>query len=219
MPEHRRRYAIVVVVLLLAGGAVALGTRSVDRAPEPEPAATQASPVPVIVPGRPGESATVVPSDQLEAPDGTRYNAWDVGFIQLMIPHHTQALELAALVPDRAANPQIHALAERIGVAQAAEVNVLRAWLDARGLAESHAGHAHDDQLPGMQSPETIQALAATTGEAFDRRFVEMMSDHHQGAIDMAVEVLRLGVDERVQELATSIAAEQSAEINRLREL
>jgi uncharacterized protein (DUF305 family) len=136
----------------------------------------------------------------------------------MMIPHHAQALELAALVPDRAGSPQIHALAERISLAQAAELDVLRAWLDARGLAETDPAHDHG-QMPGMQSPEAIETLAATTGDAFDRRFVEVMTDHHQGAIDMAVEVLRLGADERVQELATSIAAEQSAEITRMREL
>jgi uncharacterized protein (DUF305 family) len=164
----------------------------------------------------------VVPSDQLSAPAGAGYNARDVEFVRMMIPHHAQALELAALAPDRAGDPQVRALAERIGIAQLAEIDVLQAWLDARGLAETGDGGAaghHDHQGPGMQAPEAIQALAATSGDAFDRRFVEMMSDHHQGAIDMAVAVLRLGVDERVNELATGIAAEQSAEITRMREL
>jgi uncharacterized protein (DUF305 family) len=214
----RRGYALVVATfLLVGGGAVGLGMGSGDPAAGPEPAASPPSPVPVIVPGRPGESAAVVPSDQLEIP-GARYNTWDVGFIRMMLPHHAQALELAALVPDRAGSPRIHALAERISLAQAAELDVLRAWLDARGLAETDPSHDHG-QMPGMQSPEAIQALAAASGDAFDRRFVEMMTDHHQGAIDMAVEVLRLGADERVQELATSIAAEQSAEITRMREM
>jgi uncharacterized protein (DUF305 family) len=220
MAVRRRGYALVAAafLLLVGGGAVGLGLRSGDPAAGPEPAVSPSSPVPVIVPGRPGESAAVVPSDQLEIPDGARYNAWDVGFIRMMIPHHAQALALAALVPDRAGSPQVQALAERISLAQAAELDVLRAWLDARGLAGTDPTHDHG-QMPGMQTPETIQALAATTGDAFDRRFVEVMTDHHQGAIDMAVEVLGLGADERVQELATSIAAEQSAEITRMREL
>lgn len=208
--------AVVAAALVLAGATAA---RLADREPaDPAPAAAPASPVPVIVPGRPGETAAVVPSDQLEAPDGTAYNARDVWFVRMMIPHHAQALELAALAPDRASNPRLRALAERISIAQGPEIVVLRAWLDARGLAESDPDHPHE-QMPGMQSPEAIQALAATSGEAFDTRFVEMMTDHHQGAVDMATELMRSGVDEQVQRLAGAIAIEQSVEITRLHEL
>jgi uncharacterized protein (DUF305 family) len=199
MARRRRRQlatvAVIAAALALAG---ATGARLADREPAAAPAA--------------------VPSDQLAAPDGTAYNARDVWFVRMMIPHHAQALELAALAPDRAGNPRLRAFAERISIAQGPEIAVLRAWLDARGLAESDPDHPHE-QMPGMQSPEAIRALAATTGEAFDARFVEMMADHHQGAVDMATELMRSGVDEQVQRLASAIAIEQSVEITRLREL
>jgi uncharacterized protein (DUF305 family) len=218
---------VVVVAAVALVGVAVVGLRSATPAAKPEPTSEtgRSSPVPVIVPGRPGEPATVLPAEAVPAPDGSRYNAQDVQFVRLMIPHHTQALEMAALAPSRAASSQIRAIAERIGVAQEAEIEVLRAWLTARGLDESgdghsHSPHPHDEMpgMPGMQSPEDVQALASATGDAFDEMFVDLMSDHHQGAIDMAVEVLSLGVDERIQDLATAIAAEQSAEIGRLRD-
>jgi uncharacterized protein (DUF305 family) len=204
--------AAAAAVLALAVAALA------GRDPAPEPAGAAGSPVPVVVPGRPGETAAVVPSDQLQAPDGSQYNASDVWFVRMMIPHHAQALEMAALAPQRAGSPQVRAFAERVSTAQGPEIAVLRAWLDARDLPETDPAHPHD-QMPGMQPPEAIEALAAATGDAFDALFVELMSDHHQGAVDMATGVLGTGADERILELAGNIAVEQSVEIDRMREL
>lgn len=220
MSGHRRRYAIigaVVVVVLTIAGAVLAG-REPATDPSAVPESPPASPVPVIVPGRPGETAAVIAADEIQAPDGTRYNEHDVTFVRMMIPHHAQALEMAALAPGRAGDPRIRAIAERISVGQGPEIEVLRAWLDARGLPETGAGHQHD-QMPGMQPPEAIAALGAATGEAFDALFVELMSAHHQGAVEMATEVLRTGADQQVQELAGAIAIEQSVEIDRMRDL
>jgi uncharacterized protein (DUF305 family) len=128
-------------------------------------------------------------------------------------------VEMAALAPDRARNPQIRAIAERISVAQGPEIEVLRAWLRDRNLSVSgtDAGHDHGPAR-GMASPEAIRALTSATGDAFDRMFVDLMSKHHQGAIDMCTDVLRTGADERLQELATNTAAEQQIEIARMRE-
>lgn len=217
----RRTYAIVAVVTVIAAGGVALGLRSAGADPEaaPTPTATS-SPVPVIVPGRPGESASVVPSDQLAAPDGARYNSLDAWYMRMMIPHHEQALEMAALAPSRARSPQVRAVAERITVAQGPEIDVFRAWLAARGLSEKDDDKGHDHgAMRGMQPPEAIRALGSLRSDAFDKVFVDMMTAHHEGAIAMCRDVLKVGLDERVQELATGIAAEQAAEITRLRDL
>jgi uncharacterized protein (DUF305 family) len=218
---NRRTYAIAAVVIVLAAGGVALGLRAAGAEPEaaPTPTATS-SPVPVIVPGRPGESASVVPSDQLAAPDGSRYNSLDAWYVRMMIPHHGQALEMAALAPSRARSPLVRAVAERITVAQGPEIDVFRAWLAARGLSEQDDDKGHDHgAMRGMLPPEAMRALAGLTGDAFDKVFVDMMVVHHEGAIAMCRDVLKVGVDERLHELATGIAAEQSAEISRLREL
>jgi uncharacterized protein (DUF305 family) len=216
---RRRTYVIIaILVMAMIGGGIAWGVTSSSEQPQarPTPESTR-SPVPVIVPGRPGESASVVPSDQLAAPDGSRYNALDVWFVRMMIPHHRQAVEMAALAPSRARNPQVRAIADRIVVAQGPEIAVLQAWLDARKLGGQGPGHDHGT-MRGMVSPQAISALARATGEAFDRMLVDLMSAHHRGAIDMCGEVLKAGADERLQELATNIAAEQQIEIARMRE-
>jgi uncharacterized protein (DUF305 family) len=136
----------------------------------------------------------------------------------MMIPHHAQALEMAALAPTRTDNPQIRAVAARIRVSQEPEIGVMRAWLQARDLPPDVPGHDHG-AMPGMQSPEEIQRLAAARGAEFDRLFVQMMTDHHQGSVEMATNLLKVGVDPSLSELANNVATEQSVEINRMREL
>jgi uncharacterized protein (DUF305 family) len=218
MDGRRRTYVILAaLVVMAAGGGLGWGLAAsgppLRTGSEPE---TTRAPVPVIVPGRPGESASVVPSDQLPAPDGSRYHPSDVLFVRRMIPHHRQAVEMAALAPSRAGDPRLRAIADRILVAQGPEIAVLQAWLGQRGLDERASEHDHGTER-GMASPAAIRALTDATGAAFDRMFVDLMSAHHQGAIDMCREVLTTGVDERIQELATNIAAEQQVEIARMR--
>jgi uncharacterized protein (DUF305 family) len=219
---------IAAVVVVLLGGAAAWGLSAARedqdpgvRATRPTPTFT-GSPVPVIVPGRPGESASVVPADRLPPAGGVGYNSLDAWFVQMMIPHHQQALELAALAPDRAADPRIRAIAERITVAQGPEIAVLRSWLRQRGLTESGGNSSGDhDHGPasGMHPPEAIRALAATSGAAFDRSFVGLMSTHHRGAIQMCTQVLTGGADDGIQLLATNIAADQQIEIGRMHDM
>jgi uncharacterized protein (DUF305 family) len=222
MPMGRRTRMIAAVVVVLMGGAVAWGLSAAREDRDPGIRATLptsiGSPVPVIVPGRPGESASVVPADRLPPAGGVGYNLLDAWFVQMMIPHHQQALELAALAPSRAADPRIRAIAERITVAQGPEIAVLRSWLRQRGLIESGADHDHGP-ASGMHPPEAIRALAATSGAAFDRSFVDLMSTHHQGAIQMCTRVLTGGADDGIQRLATNIAADQQIEIARMREI
>jgi uncharacterized protein (DUF305 family) len=112
------------------------------------------SPVPVIVPGRPGESPSTVMSDEITAPDGSVYNLLDATFMRMMIPHHAQALEIAVLAPGRASHPQILAIADRIKVTQLPEIAVMRSWLIARGLSEEDPAGGHDHaSMAGMQKP------------------------------------------------------------------
>jgi len=234
MTTRWRTYLIIAGLLAAAaGGGVAWAAASsgpptppttppaaappAARSAEPSPRPT-GSPIPVIVPGRPGESASVVPADKITAPDRTRYNSLDVTFVRMMIPHHEQALELAALAPSRVRDPQVRAIAERIRVAQGPEISVLRAWLAERGEADRPGGGHDHATMPGMASPQALSALAGADGAAFDRMFVDLMSAHHQGAIDMCLQVLRGGADERLQKLATDIAAEQRIEISRMRD-
>ncbi|WP_234359464.1 DUF305 domain-containing protein [Plantactinospora sp. BC1] len=235
------RRPVIVFLALVESAAVllALGIAGVATSGDGRPAAPAAAPAstppaptpsalptsaigtaPVIRPGRPGESAQVLRPDQLTPPPGAQHNAADIRFVTMMVPHHEQALQLAALVPERAGSTGVIAVADRIRAAQQPEVEVLRGWLRDRGLDSLLGGTGHDHPtMHGMQTPEAIAALTATTGTDFDRMFVEMMSAHHQGAIAMAQEVLVNGVDRQIRELARNIAFEQAVEVNRMREV
>jgi uncharacterized protein (DUF305 family) len=171
----------------------------------------------VIVPGRPGEPASTLPADRVTVPGAAAYNPLDTWFVRAMILHHAQAVEMAALAPSRARNPQIRAIAERIAIGQDSEIAPMRAWLKARGLDDRIGDHQHGS-MRGMQSPAALRALAAANGDGFDRMFVDLMSDHHQGAIDMATDLLKGGMDTEVERLATGVVAEQAVEITRMRD-
>ncbi|MFE9693569.1 DUF305 domain-containing protein [Micromonospora sp. NPDC005806] len=223
MTGQRGRVLIVVTVVVLALGALGLTLwHQPDRPDAVRAAGSSPSPTveapPVIVPGRPGEPAVTRPAQEVRDTSTPRYNSLDVWFVRMMIPHHQQAVEMAALAPDRAADPRIRAVADRIQAAQQPEIGVLRAWLAARGLPAEVPGHDHGT-MRGMQSPEAMRQLAAARGADFDRLFVRMMTEHHEGAVVMATDLLKVGVDQTMQEFANSVAAEQSVEITRMREL
>jgi uncharacterized protein (DUF305 family) len=224
-PLIRARLALLgTIALLLAGAGLIVAVATSAGPPRPAapligPGTTRSSQVPVIVPGRPGESAAVVPPERVKAPDGSVYGPLDAAFVRMMIPHHVQAVEMAGLAPGRTGNAGILAIAGRIRAAQVPEIARLRAWLQARGLQED-AGDGHDHGgMPGMQRPEAMRALAAAQDDAFDRMFVAMMSEHHRGAVEMATQALTVVLDGQVEEMATAIAAEQTVEIARMRDV
>ncbi|WDZ83058.1 DUF305 domain-containing protein [Micromonospora cathayae] len=215
-----RILAVATVLLLVVVVVVVLRTPRERPAPSvaPTPAAATSDGPAVIVPGRPGEPAVTRPADQVRPDPSPRYNSPDVWFVRMMIPHHQQALEMAALAPDRAGDRAVRALADRIRASQAPEVGVLRAWLDTRGLPLEAAGHDHAT-MPGMQSPAALQRLAAARGADFDRLFVTMMTAHHEGAVRMATDLLRAGADPTLSDFANAVAVEQNVEIDRMRAL
>jgi len=171
----------------------------------------------------------------------------DIAFIQGMIHHHAQAVEMSALIPTRTKRQALHLLGERITVSQRDEIAMMQQWLRDHGApvgavgvvadsagrtgaahapAAQHAGHgahaASDSLMPGMLSPGEMQALAAASGPAFDRLFLEGMIKHHQGALTMVRALLaQPGAARQPQlyEFASDIDADQRAEIARMRAL
>ncbi|MGK5740856.1 DUF305 domain-containing protein [Micromonospora sp. URMC 103] len=210
---------VVVVVLRARGGSDATTARP---AAAPAASATPATPEPtdvtVIVPGRPGEPAATKNAGEVRGAGATTHNSMDEWFVRMMIPHHSQALEMAELAPDRAADPSVRAVADRIRASQGPEIGMMRAWLQNRGLSAEVAGHDHGT-MRGMQSPEAMRQLAAARGADFDRLFVQMMTAHHEGAIEMATNLLKVGSDQMLNEFANSVATEQAVEIDRMRDL
>ena len=216
--------ATALVVVPLLGGCtsdpVQGNGEDLDRA---------AADVTVLQPGRPGEPAPTVGPEQTLDEDA--WNHADVAFMQMMVPHHGQALVMARLAEVRADSPAVQALARRIRGAQGPEIIMMAAWLDQRGIdvpraaekpgGDDHGAHGHSG-MPGMQgmlSEEEMEQLRSASGRRFDRLFLDGMIAHHQGAVDMAETVAREGVDIRVSEIAADVAASQSAEIQRMREL
>ena len=180
----------------------------------------------ILQPGRPGEDNETIGPD--EVPEGADWNHADVAFVQMMVPHHAQALEMSAMAPERAASKQVLALARRIKGAQGPEVLTMSSWLQTRDIEVPKAGedpasydhgeHGHME-MQGMLTREQLAELKAARGARFDRLFLRDMIGHHQGDVDMAQQVAVDGTDLQVSEIAADVNTGQAAEINRMRDL
>jgi uncharacterized protein (DUF305 family) len=144
-------------------------------------------------------------------------NMSDVMFVQMMIPHHEQAVEMAALAPAAGASPEVQDLASAIAAAQGPEIAQMEAMLDRWDVQPmmDHSGH----QMAGMVSDADMEALADATGAEFDRLFLQAMIAHHQGAIDMTVDPLANGEDPELRTLLEAIVTTQTAEIAEMEQL
>ena len=143
---------------------------------------------------------------------GPTFDMNDVMFAQMMIPHHSQAVELATLAESNTTTAAILDLAARIKGAQQPEIDTMTAWLAAAGaMMDGHA--AHGMSMPGLVSEADMAALATASGAEFDALFLSHMIQHHEGAIDMANDVLATTANDEVAALATAIVAAQTAEI------
>ncbi len=200
---------------------------------------------PIFHPGAPGQAARVVTPAQAVALGRTSFTAADVAFMQHMLVHHAQAVEMVELLKTRGADEAVGRLGLRIAMGQEAEMALMRDWLAQRGQAEamagaSHAGHAGMDHvmhggagggmaadldvaaMPGMLTPRQMQTLAAAEGTAFDRLFLSGMIQHHQGALDMVETLLaapNAAQDPMLSDFSTSVVADQSSEILRMQSL
>ncbi len=147
------------------------------------------------------------------------HDADDAMFGQLMIPHHQQALELAALVPDHSADPALVKLAAAITAAQQPEIDTMKSLLKTWGVnpddASHESGHA-GIAMQGMVSDETMVKLEALRGTYFDRLWLTSMISHHRGAIAMAKSEIADGKNPDMIALARGIVSSQQAEIDQM---
>ena len=150
-----------------------------------------------------------------------RFTEADVRFMSNMIHHHAQAIEISKLVPARTADASIKILASRIINAQQDEIAIMEQWLRDRDqpVPERHEGHHNAAHMPGMLTAEQVQQLEHARGAAFDRLFLELMIQHHQGAVSMVHELFATdgaGQDEAVFKFASDVQVDQSTEVARM---
>ena len=198
-----RRFLMCVVVLAGAGSACRTAA---------QPAA------PIVQPGAPGQASRVITQEQAAGAAAVRYTDADVRFMQGMIGHHAQALEMAALLPSRTDREDMKLLARRIEVSQSDEIKMMQDWLKARGqdLPGEHARHT---LMPGMLTREEMARLAGAKGPAFDRLFLELMIKHHDGALTMVKELFAsegAGQESEIFAFASDVDADQRMEIERM---
>lgn len=156
------------------------------------------------MPGMPGMSGTST------AP-AANFNDADVMFLQMMYPHHAQAVEMAKLVPTRSQNQQVKDLATAIENAQAPEMQQMTTLLAGFGKPAPSATMSHS--MPGLMTPQQMTELTGLSGAAFDKMWLQMMVEHHQGAITMANDELKNGTNADAKKMAEAIIAAQQGEI------
>jgi len=148
------------------------------------------------------------------APARTDFNDADVTFLDMMYPHHAQAVEMAKLAPSRSQNPQLIALAANIEKAQAPEMTQFADLLHSFGKPAPTA--TMDHPMNGVMSQDQMTALRNSTGAAFDAMWLKMMIEHHQGAVAMSNTELADGANPDAKALARNIITAQQAEITQM---
>jgi uncharacterized protein (DUF305 family) len=212
---HPLAYACLAGLLLAAVLLSALIAASCQTAAE-------GSRPPIVQPGAPGQSSRLVTAGTAADLSRVQATAADVRFMQGMIHHHAQALDMTDLLATRTHSEDMKRLALRISLSQADEIKLMRHWLEVRGQ-EAPNEHVHHlpgaPMMPGMLTPEEMNRLAAVKGPDFDRLFLEGMIKHHAGALTMVQELLATpgaGQDSEVFAFASDVEADQRMEIDRM---
>lgn len=175
-----------------------------------------------VQPGAPGEPGRLIDPTGAAGSAEQPATIADVRFVQAMVAHHAQALELTGLVPGRTTHADLPLLSRRIEISQADEIALMEGWLEARGAAGG-AGHDHGPAglAPGMLTDQQLAELATATGTDFDRLFLESMIYHHEGALIMVEDLFAGGGGHQAElnQLVTHIDADQRIEIDRMHQL
>jgi len=183
---------------------------------------------PIVQPGAPGQASQTLTAEQATRLVTAGYAPADATFMQHMIVHHQQAVDMAVLVKDRTNTEDLVAIAGRIESSQADEIAFMKGWLAERGepaedpMMQGHNAHHAHATMAGMASPEQMQALAAAKGVEFDRQFLTLMIAHHEGAVEMVKKLLDqdgTAADPVLFRFISDIENEQTGEIERMDKL
>jgi uncharacterized protein (DUF305 family) len=212
------RSLLVCAALLSVGAAAAFGQ---------QPAKPENS-VPLIQPGAPGKPEKILTPATTAGTGQQGPTEADVKFMQGMIMHHNQAVEMVALMPGRTKNPKLLSLGQRISISQTDEMKFMKRWLTYRDkpLTEmgDMAGMAHMDMplMPGMLTPKQMDALRKSTGPKFDQLFLTGMIQHHGGALTMVKDLFDTpgaAQDMQLFDFTADIGVTQQGEIDAMRNM
>ncbi len=179
----------------------------------------------ILQAGAPGEASRSLDLQELTSIVQPTYNQADVDFMQGMIHHHNQALEMASLIQVRTQSTELYDLGRRITISQEDEIVFMRRWLSSRGedapTSEMHheIGSQLDMLMPGMLDSDEMEALSKITGQPFDRLFLEGMIKHHQGALTMVATLFNTsgaGEEPDIFQFAYHVDSDQYIEIERM---
>ena len=234
----------VLTALLCVGGTATFGQQTNAAAPAPKQTA------PTVQPGAPGQPSKILAPTNVTAPARTPTDA-DIAFMRGMIMHHGQAVEMTALMPERSTNRDLLELGKRISISQTDEMGFMKRWLEDRGIPLSdglgmdhmagmdhskmdhskmdHSGMAGMDSMdmgsipmPGMLTPQQMDALRRATGTEFDHLFLTGMIQHHTGALTMVKQLFDTpgaGQDAVLFDFTSDVDNTQQAEIDIMRHM
>jgi uncharacterized protein (DUF305 family) len=195
---------------------------------------------PIVQPGAPGRSSKTLSPATADTPPRAPTEA-DVSFMRGMIMHHSQAVEMTELLRSRSRSRDLQALGERISISQTDEIQYMKQWLEDRrqpvSMGHGHMDHTSDKKetgatdhastdhmdmgsiplMPGMLTPQQMNALSQATGPSFDHLFLTGMIQHHTGALVMVQDLFDspgAGQDAVVFDFATDVDNTQRAEIS-----
>jgi uncharacterized protein (DUF305 family) len=175
----------------------------------------------IVQPGAPGQPTRVITAEAAVDLSPVKHTPADVQFMQAMIGHHAQALEMTDMLATRTQSDEMRKLGERIAVSQSDEIKMMQEWLKRRGeaLPDPHAHHHGGRLMPGMLTADEMTRLSQARGDAFDRLFLEFMIKHHEGALAMVKELFATsgaGQEPEMFAFANDVDADQRAEIDRM---
>ena len=195
--------------LMVVAGATTLAVVLAACGADPEPSEPEGSPT---------------AAESVETEDAAEHNAADTEFVQMMIVHHEGAIEMADLIVERAQTEQVRELGERIRDAQGPEIEQMTGWLESWGeelpAEAEHGAMDHGGMDMGdMDQQEAMEALQSAEGAGVDQLFLELMIEHHRGAIEMAQAQVENGQHPDAIALAEDIITAQEAEISEMEQM
>jgi uncharacterized protein (DUF305 family) len=159
---------------------------------------------------------------EIVIPKGALYTKADVEFMQGMIAHHSQAIVMSRMAESHGANPQVLKLSNKIDQSQVPEIRIMQAWLRRNNQFAPDTSSWHHVMMSGMLTTEQLEKLDAAKGVDFDRAYLQMMIQHHAGALRMVDELFNTslaGQDVDVNVFANDVVTAQTTEIGIMQKL